>query len=206
MKFKSPFTCIVSGGTGSGKTEWVKRLIHHRRHMINPPPRYVLFCYGELNNSILELKGWEGVETFHGFPPEEMLRKHPDMLLVLDDLMVDLDKNLRVMNTVFTRGSHHWRVSVIFIAQNIFHKDLRMLKSNTHLIVLMRNPQNASQIRTLASQMFPIKRAFFIEAYEDATSSPFSYLLVDSHPQTPDTERLTTKIFPGEKQIYYVPI
>jgi hypothetical protein len=74
------------------------------------------------------------------------------------------------------------------------------------LIVLMRNPQNASQIRTLASQMFPIKRAFFIEAYEDATSSPFSYLLVDSHPQTPDTERLTTDIFPCEKQIYYVPI
>jgi hypothetical protein len=54
--------------------------------------------------------------------------------------------------------------------------------------------------------MFPTKAKYFIEAFEDATSNPFSYLVVDTHPQTPEKERLTTNIFPDEKQIYYIPI
>jgi len=39
MHFKAPFTCIVVGATGSGKTQLVKKLIKHRTDIIIPPPQ-----------------------------------------------------------------------------------------------------------------------------------------------------------------------
>jgi Cdc6-like AAA superfamily ATPase len=54
MHFKAPFTCIVVGATGSGKTQLVKKLIAHRDDLIIPQPQTVLYCYGELNETVLE--------------------------------------------------------------------------------------------------------------------------------------------------------
>jgi hypothetical protein len=201
--FKAPFTCIVSGSTSSGKTHWVHRLIEHRRTMIEPPPERVLYCYGELTEHVLDLRK-EGILIHPGFPDEETMKELKNTLLVLDDLMSEMEKNLNFLNTVFTRGSHHWGASVIFITQNLYHKDLRMLKGNTHYLVLLRNHQAQHQISVLATQMYPSRRHFFLETYGDATKEPYSYLLVDSHPSTPENERLSTNIFPMEKRIFYI--
>uniref|UniRef100_A0A7E4ZQH2 DUF1653 domain-containing protein n=1 Tax=Panagrellus redivivus TaxID=6233 RepID=A0A7E4ZQH2_PANRE len=46
---------------------------------------------------------------------------------------------------------------------------------------------------------------FFVACYNDATKDPYSYLLVDMHPQTPDNMRLKTYIYPSENTITYVP-
>jgi hypothetical protein len=200
--FKAPFTCLLSGATSSGKTEWVHRLIENHRTMISPAPEQILYCYGELTDRVLELRK-DGIMIHQGFPDETIQLKN--VLLVLDDLMSEMQKHINFLNTVFTRGSHHWGCSVIFITQNLYHKDLRMLKGNTHYLVLLRNHQGQHQIAILATQMYPSQRKYFLEAYADATSEPYSYLLVDSHPSTPDNERLSTKIFPGEKRIYYTP-
>lgn len=199
--FKAPFTCILSGATGSGKTEWVHRLIKNHKTMISPPHDRVVYCYGELTNSLLGLRK-DGIVIHQGFPDETIDLKNT--LLILDDLMSEMQKHLNFLNTVFTRGSHHWGCSVIFITQNLYHKDLRMLKGNTHYLVLLRNHQGQHQIAILATQMYPSRRQFFLEAFADATAEPFSYLLVDSHPSTPENERLSTNIFPGEKRTFYI--
>ena len=43
------------------------------------------------------------------------------------------------------------------------------------------------------------------QSYNDATSEPYGYLLIDLKPETPDEIRLQTKIFPGETTSVYVP-
>ena len=203
--FSAPFTLICSGATGSGKSKWVQKLIQNRDLLISPKVDKVLYCYGIINPSLLEMKR-EGVEIFKGFPSEEKIRSYKNLLLILDDLMSDIDKAKPFLDSLFSKISHHQNISVIFITQSLFHKDLRLLRANTHYLVLLRNPSAQLQIRTLASQMYPGKYKHFIESFEDATSKPFSYLLVDSHPQTENEARLSTNIFPGEKRIFYLPI
>ena len=42
-----------------------------------------------------------------------------------------------------------------------------------------------------------------MEAFCDATSKPYGYLLIDCHQLTPENLRLRTSILPGERQIAY---
>ena len=204
MVFNAPFTMICSGATCSGKSEWVKRLIENRNELIHPPVDSVLYCYGIITPKLEELKGHENIELHKGFPNIEDL--YTNSLLILDDLMVDIEKAKSFLDSLFSRLSHHLGISVVFVTQSLFHKDLRLLKANTHYIILLRNPSSQQQIRTLASQMYPGRGKFFIEAYNDATSKPYSYLAIDSHPQTAEQYRLSTNIFPGEQRIFYQPI
>ena len=42
-----PFSCIVSGPTGSGKSVFTLKLIEHAREIISPPPERILYWYDE---------------------------------------------------------------------------------------------------------------------------------------------------------------
>lgn len=206
--FRHPFTMVLSGATGSGKTEWLRRFLAHRQDMIAPSPEHVLYCYGELNATIMALEREPHVSVFNGVPDvtyvKNMRQQHGRLLLVLDDLMVNLRADY--LDTVFTRGSHNWDVSVVLVTQHTFNKEMRTARNNAHYVVLMRNPAGELQVRTLSAQLFPGARSkYFMEAYRDATLRPFSYLLVDMHPQTPDDQRLKTHIYPEETCIVYVP-
>lgn len=58
--------------------------------------------------------------------------------------------------------------------------------------------------RIFSKQMYPGKIRFLQEAFDDATSSPHGYLLVDLKQQTPEHVRLRSNIFPGEIQYTYL--
>ena len=77
-------------------------------------------------------------------------------LIVLDDQMIDASKDKRIEN-LFTRGSHHRNLSVIYIVQNLFYqeKDSRSITLNSHYLILFKNPRDKLQIVTLAKQMCP---------------------------------------------------
>ena len=42
-------------------------------------------------------------------------------LIVIDDQMIEAGKDNRIVN-LFTKGSHHRNLSVIYIVQNLFHQ------------------------------------------------------------------------------------
>jgi len=107
---------------------------------------------------------------------------------------------------LFTKGSHHRNVSVMFLAQNLFPKNkfARTMSLNAHYMILFKNPRDASQFANLARQMYPKRSQFAVEAYKDATREPYSYLLVDLRPEQDDDLRLRTNIFPGETHYVYV--
>ena len=52
--------------------------------------------------------------------------------------------------------------------------------------------------------MYPNDTRFAVEAYADATSVPYGYLLVDLKPEQDDRYRLRTNVFPGETQYVYI--
>jgi len=204
---QAPFTLILSGATGSGKTQWLLKFLRYNQRLIEPPPAQILYCYGEVNESVLELRQQQkelDLEVYHGVPDVDKIKeKEKPLLLILDDLMLNMSNNF--LDLLFTRGSHNWNVSVVFVTQSLYGRNIRTARSNSHLLVLMRNPSGQLQIRTIGSQLFPGRLGYFMDAYNDATKEPFSYLVINMHPNTAEEHRLTSKIFPNEQMEIYLP-
>uniref|UniRef100_A0A914H7W1 Integrase catalytic domain-containing protein n=1 Tax=Globodera rostochiensis TaxID=31243 RepID=A0A914H7W1_GLORO len=208
--FRHPFTMCVSGCTGSGKSQWVLRMLSNLAAMVDTPIYGVLYCFGEVNEEVLRLQQMDTtIRVCHGVPEEAHVQREARnmqgrLLLVLDDLMVGM--RAPFLDVLFTRGSHNWGVSVVLLTQHLFTRELRIARNNSHYLVLLRNPAGALQVRTLGTQLFPGGAlAHFIEAYEDATAEPFGYLLIDMHPTTRPPMRLRTHIYPGELTVVYLP-
>ena len=203
LLFRHPFNMVVGGASGSGKTHWVCRFLRDYRQLISPPIEHVLYCYGVYNSRVIELESG-GVETHFGLPKEETIKgRRKPLLLILDDLMIEAKSAF--LDLLFTRGSHHWGVSVVFITQNMFAPSLKTARNNSHYLVLLRNPSGQLQIRNLGVQLFPRRLDYFLDAYQKATARNFGYLVVDMHPSSPEITRLRTSIFSDETHYIYTP-
>ena len=101
-------------------------------------------------------------------------------IIVFDDQMIDAGKDQRIVN-LFTRGSHHRILSVIYIVQNVFHqgKGSRSISLNSHYLVLFKNPRDKLQVLTLAKQMYPGRTDFFLTQCKEAVRRPYGYLSFD---------------------------
>nr|CAD2191446.1 unnamed protein product [Meloidogyne enterolobii] len=199
--FNAPFTMIISGATGSGKTLWLLKFLKNTEHLIDTPPSKIMYCFGEMNEIVFKIKEM-GITTYNGVPEPELIKQH--QLLVLDDLMLNIQSEF--LDLLFTRGSHNWGVSVIFVTQSLYGRNTKTARANAHYILLTKNPQGLLQVRTLGSQLFPKMLNYFLEAYRDATSERFSYLLINMHPSTEEHLRLSSNIFPDEKTTIYLPL
>ena len=204
--FVHPFTCMVAGMTGSGKTIWVKSMLQQAQRAISLPPDRIVWCYSQWQPAYLELMTTiPNIQFVKGIP--ENLEKdsyfdiHKRILMVIDDQMADAGNDKRIVN-LFTRGSHYRNLSVIYIVQNLFHqgKGSRSISLNSHYLVLFKNPRDKLQILTLAKQMYPRNADSFVNHYEEAVQRPFGYLLVDLKTTTQDNCRLRTNVLPGEER------
>ncbi len=210
--FRPHSSILLSGSTGSGKTYWVfKFLTNLKKMFVTQTPKKILYCYGIYQKFYDTMSRKLPNMTLHrGLPDEKTLQRFAgeNNVIVLDDLMSEVSKDEQTAK-LFTQGTHHMELSVIYIVQNIFYgeKFTRTISLNCQYIVLFRNIRDPSQINTLARQMYPRKSAVLVDAYEEATSSrSFGYLLIDIHPQTADSRcRLQTNIFPDEQRTFYQP-
>ena len=197
-----PFTCLVSGPTGSGKTSLVKEII--AQNVIEPHPQHILWLYAEDQPLYKSMKN----VIFHqGIPDDIEERFNPRVinLLIIDDLMTKCHSDER-MTRLFSVGSSHKNLSIIFIVHNLFHygREMRSISLNSHYIILFKNPRDNQQVRTLGSQMYPGRSRFFIEAFQDVTAKPHGYIFIDLKPKTPDIIRVRGGILPEDKHIVYI--
>jgi hypothetical protein len=100
------------------------------------------------------------------------------------------------MAELFTVISHHFRVSVFLLTQNLFVQSpvYRNISLNTTYIACFRNPRDLSQIGSLAKQVAPGNGKYVVAAYHKATEAPHSYMLFDFHQRTPDIIKVRSNI------------
>lgn len=199
LKLVGSFSMLVSGPSGSGKTHYIKKLIENQ--MIKPFPKKIVWCYGIYQKLYAEIPN---VTFYDGIPSN--LNQYSDALIIIDDLMSELG-NDPLLTKLFTKFSHHRNLSIIFVVQNIFHKgkEIREISLNAHYLVLFRNRRDQSQITHLGRQLYPSKLKFFQESFADATSKPYGYLLIDLKPETDESLRVRTGMFPGDNFYVYQP-
>lgn len=169
-----PFTCVIAGPTGSGKTQFVRRIL--TQHVIEGAPERIIYCYGEYQSAFVEMSAALPQTRFvEGLPSnlEEYLDPSYKTLIILDDIMTSHGNDKRITD-LFSKGSHHRNISVVYILQNFFYgaKGTRNITLNAHYIVLFRNPRDKSQVSNLAKQMYPGQVKFMQEAFADATKKP----------------------------------
>ena len=170
-----------------------------------PSPERIVWCYSQWQPAYTQmLVAMPHIEFVKGIPTALEQDSYFDVnkrnLIVFDDQMIDASKDKRIVN-LFTRGSHHRNLSVIYIVQNLFHqgKSSRSISLNSHYLVLFKNPRDKLQILTLAKQMYPGQTDFFLNKYEEAVKRPFGYLLIDLKTTTQDNCRLRTNVLPSEE-------
>ena len=200
FKLHHPFSMLVAGPRGAGKSEFVKQLLSLKRFIMTIPPERIVWFYGRHQPDLFRSLTQEipCIEFYEGLPTniEVMFDRSKRNICIIDDLMQSASGNQLVEN-LFTNG-RHLNLSVVFVSQNLFYagKKCRTISLNSTYIVVFKNPRDQSQIRHLACQMFPSKPKFLQGAYEEETKDPYQYLLLDFHPNSPEFARVRGNIFP----------
>ena len=207
IQLTHPFGLLVSGGTKTGKTTFVKQLLSNASVMIETPPENIIYFYSEYQATFGEIEVLvPGIQFVQGLPDSMIDSINPNTrnLYIIDDMMGEKDA---VIAKLFTKKSHHGNLSVIYIVQNLFHqsKDHRTISLNASYLVLTKNVRDASQVIHLAKQLYPNNTKFFQQAYQLATKEPYTYLFVDLTPTCPDEIRLRSGIFPTDIHYVYQP-
>ena len=195
LLLRHPFKMIVAGPSASGKTSFVCNLVKNCYEMMNAQPKKLICVY----------RHWQPIyETFEEFGVEfvqeipETLER--DSLIILDDVMLEAGDR---MASIFTKEAHHQNSSVVYLVQSVFGRKIdRLLSVNATYCVLMKSVRDKLSIATLARQVFPGQGRYFQDAYKEATSRAFSYLLLDFHPETLDKIRVRSHIFPEEAPVH----
>ena len=171
--FKHPFTCMLAGPTGSGKTVLMRNILKDYDKTIHfkseiPLPLKVMWAYGQWQDLYNESLGACDVQYIEGLPSKFEIDNFQPQVLVIDDLMNE-SGNDKQLGNLFTKGSHHLNISIIFISQNLFHQgtQMRAVGLNSQYKLLMKNPNEKSQIANLSARMYPNNSKFFMKAYEN---------------------------------------
>jgi hypothetical protein len=206
-RLRTPLNSIITGGSKSGKTSLIARLVALSKHLFVPVPARSILFYKYKQPVYIELlsagKLDELIEIKHSLSAIDILKKvspykKDGSLVIIDDSISNLAKDFE---DVFTKISHHNNCSIFIISQMLFRsKDhlFRTLSLNTHYMFVMKNERDKQQIRFLAHQICPGDAKYIIQSYVDATQKPYSYLLLDFTQECPDELRLRTNILPEE--------
>jgi len=210
IRFKHPFTCIVSGPSGSGKSSFTLRLLQHLDALCTEPnfSGGIIWFYSEKSPVPRDkLTSLHKNVSFHEGVPQYFGDDHGrPCLIILDDLLNEVySKNVC---DLFTKGSHHRNVSVILITQNLFHQGrfCRDISLNAKYSVALKNVRDKSQFQYLARQVHPEDSDSLYMSYVEATERAHGHLLLDFAQDTDDRLRYRTNVFPDEyPPIIYMP-
>ena len=204
--YKHPTTIQVSGPTRCGKTRLVRHMLE--KQLIQPFATRIILVYSEWQPDYKNIHHlYPPIEFQHGWRDEifETLCPKQRNIIILDDQISSASSSKTVAD-LFTRGSHHRNLTVIYLVQNVYNhgKSQRTISLNSHYSVVFRNGRDAFQFRTMSYQIGPSDARWLLDAFTDATSKPYGYLVLDHHPSTPEDNTVVKNILPGEQLTYYI--
>lgn len=198
-----PFTAILAGPTSCGKSTFIKKFLANIDVMVDTRLHEIIYCLPD-DQPIDSY--FQKFRVVRGIPEPQLFKDLRPRLVIIDDLMSETNSDVV---DLFTKGSHHFNASVMYVTQNIFNqgKGRRTMSLNAHYIVAFKNPRDRVQIQTLARQVAPDNTRYIQEAYKDATERAYGYLLFDLKQTTPDLYRYRTNIFPCDEpsSVVYIP-
>lgn len=206
-----PFSCLLVGPSGCGKTYFVKKVLEQCENVLDSTPDNITWVYtshqpmyDELMKTVKNIKFVKGLPD--SFEDESLFPPDQSHLVILDDVIFEASNHPEVVK-IFTQYRHHKNMSVMMLTQNLFQqgKYSRAISLNSNYLILFKNPRDRLQMSILAQQMFPRKKAFFMESFEDAAAEPHGYLLVDLTPSCPEPYRLRTGVLDGQLSAVYLP-
>ena len=185
VKFLANKNCIIFGATGVGKTEFILAVI--RQKLVEPMPKNIFYMYNVEQDF---MKTWNEREStpivfIKGLDFDQMDTSEPS-LLVIDDLILSNNKTVAEM---FILGSHHKKVSVFFLTQNLFPNCpvFRMMSANAHYFVLFNSQRHFRQVNTLARQIYVGKDLTRItNAYKRASKRHRGFIVLSFVPELPE--------------------
>ena len=193
IKFVANSNILVVGGSGSGKTTTVLRIVKER--LVDPMPTKIFYMYGAYQK---EFDVWQNSKstpkiTFVEGLDLNVIDQHAEpKLLIIDDLILDLDRQLAQH---FIAGSSHKNTTTIFMSHSLFLNNelYRLISNNSQYIILMKNKRNISQVSTLGRQILGPRQDLLLAAYK--YTKPFGFVLLSFHPLVPEELLVTADFF-----------
>ena len=212
-----PFSAILCGSSCSGKSTLVRELISKQDSLIYSFPEcgepqyapftcviYVYKVFQPIYHRLEQLFGGRvRLRFYRDALPDNLthfLSTLPVSTLIVYDDGANGSKAMCQLYELFTKGVHHYRVSVMYLCHTIFdvrEPNIRLLQRNTQYLFLFKSPRDKRQIQILSSQMFPSRKKSaheFMTAFEEETKKPYSYVWLDFRQKTPDYLRFRANL------------
>jgi hypothetical protein len=176
-----------------------------RKELIVPSPAKIIYFYSQYQKLFDEMRDSGLCDTFvKDMPDQDMLKNlaadnvnSGGTLVILDDLAGDINASTVEL---FTSLSHHHKISVILVTQNLFVANplYRTISLNAKYFFILKQVRDKRVVHSFARQFSPYNEKYFIQSFQNATKNPYSYLLIDCGQDTAEHLRLRTNIFPHE--------
>ena len=182
MPWAHPFTSVISGPTGSGKSVFVRKFDHNIQHMMMPSPDKISWCYDvyqPLYGTVDRVEFVQGLPDFNTLDPAEKTLDHhkrPDG----------------------RRGPESGQsVHQVFVPQELerhAHRSEPVQQKNVTqdnqskypLHGTVQEPQRHVTDHGASTPNISQENAFFLEAFARATAKPHVYMVIDMKQDTPD--------------------
>jgi hypothetical protein len=206
-RFKNPSAFLLGGVSQSGKTTFAFNILRNIKVLFEDPRcrQNIIYYYNQWQTSFDAFRKENIVKSWVDKLPtadkvKEVTALYKDRggsVLVIDDFAQELTPDIV---DLFSILCHHTNSVVILLTQNIFSKNrvFRDISLNSTYVVLFKNPRDASQITSFARQFAPGKTKYIVEAFKEATSKPYSYMLFDFHQSTPEEIRVRSRVLPHD--------
>ena len=221
-RFKHPFTAIVNGPSGAGKTTFVKSLLLHQDLIDVVFDKIYIFIGTPVsqNKIFLELKEnmpEDVVEILHltemypnlrksNFPQEitqilnENNEKGLKTCVIFDDLMSEMSE-CSLLGDLFSRLSTHTSTSVLNLTQNLFHRGTGgsanvTVFRNAKVLIVFKSKSDKTIFRNLAMKQstpdFPVPN--LVRFFEEVTDK-YRYIACYFNFDCPEEVTYRTDLF-----------
>lgn len=207
VRLQCPFSMILSGPSGSGKSEFIMTLLKKSNEILTSKPDFVLYCHGASQPTQTNLID----KLYPGLPSRdeimEMTAKYKyknGSMIIIDDLLESTEGTL--VRDLFTKIPRHEYITVLFVTQNTFLKspNYRTMSLNTNYYVFFRNFRDRTPIRSFALQFMPENSNIVMGTFNDIMKIPHGHLLFDLKQTTKEIMRIRSNVL-EEPMFVYVP-
>lgn len=202
--FHSPSLMLVCGGSNSGKTEFITKLLH-KPWLYETPFTSVLYCHG--TDDIEGLPQGPGIHHHAGLPDSETIAMYTErnpgsFLLVLDDLQTHIRMNSELLVKLAVIDIHHSNYSCICTLHDLFELP-KICRESSQYVVFLRTLAMSRSVQTYGRQLFTGKDyKCFTQSYDDAMREPFAHFVINNHSRSVPTVRLMSDIFSSYPIVY----